>query len=277
MRRFTLINKTGAAYDLNSRDSFFHDPEGLGFEDATSFIRIGSTYRPVREELKQGEIRGSIFFPSPDAYRKYREFASFLRNKPLKLKYDTDGTYYIELRAVSLEKTELKFGGAGMDVPVKFLSCGLWYRNVHSRANWDSEGGKVYGYKYNYKYRDGGDGTLLIDSDSSEDSPCMLTVFGPCRNPRWSHYVDGEPYATGYYPGYVAANRKLIVDSTVIPFSIKEYTLDDRFMGDRYQDCDFSTERFIHLQAGRNRIKVIDEDNNIIRTEAEGHLIYETV
>lgn len=44
MRQFKLYNSIGKYYDLNSTESFFHDPEGLGFENDAEYERIGSQF-----------------------------------------------------------------------------------------------------------------------------------------------------------------------------------------------------------------------------------------
>ena len=49
-----------------------------------------------------------------------------------------------------------------------------------------------------------------------EDSPCKVTIFGPCLNPVWKHYVDNELFETGRYEGLIMADHKLVVDATGI-------------------------------------------------------------
>ena len=98
--------------------------------------------------------------------------------------------------------------------------------------------------------------TLMIDSDSHGDSPCKVTVYGPCTNPVWKHYVNNvlyDPadadivllfhagqgkhrdrvpigryyvnnvlYETGRYEGNIPDGHKLVIDTTQIPYSITE-------------------------------------------------------
>ena len=42
-----------------------------------------------------------------------------------------------------------------------------------------SIGGKVYPYTYTYSYAEVSQNTLVIESDSYEDSPCKVTIFAP--------------------------------------------------------------------------------------------------
>ena len=58
IRKFRLINRDGAAYDLNSKQSFFHKVGGLGFKDDTQFQKIGTDFYALEEKFSQGEITG---------------------------------------------------------------------------------------------------------------------------------------------------------------------------------------------------------------------------
>ena len=119
--------------------------------------------------------------------------------------------------------------------------------------------------------------TLVIDSDSYEDSPCKITIFGPCLNPVWKHYVDNVLVETGRYEGSIMADHKLVVDATGIPYSITERGAADDIVADRYQLCDFTTERFFHLKYGSNRISVSHDGLNTVKMMVEGKISYETV
>lgn len=68
-------------------------------------------------------------------------------------------------------------------------------------------GGKVYPYTYPYAYAEVSQNTLVIESDSYEDSPCKITIFGPCRNSVWKHYVDNELLEMGWYEGSIMADH----------------------------------------------------------------------
>ncbi|GFI45643.1 hypothetical protein IMSAGC019_00955 [Lachnospiraceae bacterium] len=117
----------------------------------------------------------------------------------------------------------------------------------------------------------------MIDSDSHGDSPCKVTVYGPCTNPVWKHYVNNVLYETGRYEGNIPDGHKLVIDTTQIPYSITERGVSDEVVADRYQMCDFTTERFFHLQYGSNRISVVHEGLNVLNVMVEGRISYETV
>ena len=72
-------------------------------------------------------------------------------------------------------------------------------------------------------------------------------------------------------------DHKLVIDSTSIPYSIVEKGVGDDVVADRYQMCDFTTERFFNLQHGINRISVTHEGLNTVNMLVEGKISYETV
>lgn len=60
IRKLKLINAKGETWDLNRESSFFHTLSGFGFEDATQYERIGTTFYPLDEILNQGRVDGSV-------------------------------------------------------------------------------------------------------------------------------------------------------------------------------------------------------------------------
>lgn len=277
MRKFRIVNGEGGSFDLNGKEAFFHSIEGLGYTDSTSFLQIGKDFLPLEEMFSQGQLAGSIFFGGTKAYEKYREFARFVRATPLTLVYELDETFRVPVRVAQLEKGELINGGIGLDCPVTFKATGLYYKSVTEYSDTIYVGGKIYPYEYPYAYADVSQNTLLIDSDSHEDSPCKITIYGPCINPVWKHYVNNELYATGAYPGTIQSEHKLVIDTTTIPYSITERGVGNEIVADRYQMCDFTTERFFHLQHGNNRISVSHDGINAVSMMVEGRISYETV
>ena len=158
-----------------------------------------------------------------------------------------------------------------------FAAQGLYYKSVNKYSNTLSIGGKIYPYTYDYAYSDVSYNSVEIESDSYEDSPCRITIQGPCINPVWKHYVNNVLYETGAYMGTVSADHKLVIDTTKLPYSITERGAGDDVVADRYQLCDFTTERFFHLQHGANRISVSHEGINTLNVIVEGRISYETV
>ena len=277
IRKFKIINAQGAAYDLNSKQSFFHKVGGFGYKDETQFERIGTDFYALEEVFAQGEITGNIFFYGRDAYAKYRAFTKFARQTPLTLEYVTDDTYRLPVRLSEIQKTELMDGGTGLDCEAVFSATGLFYRSVTKYSDTVYVGGKIYPYEYTYSYADVSHNTLMIDSDTHADSPCKITIYGPAVNPVWKHYVNNELYATGAYMGTLTADHKLVIDTTSVPYSITARGVSDEVVADRYQMCDFTTERFITLQHGTNRISLVHDGLNSVDMMVEAKISYETV
>lgn len=276
IRRFRLSNSEGASWDLNNFASFFHAIGGFGYQEGTQFEQIGANFLPLEELFAQGELTGSILFGGRDAYKNYRLFTRFVRAVPLTLTYQLDEIYRVPVRLSQIEKSELN-GGSALVCEVTFLATGFFYKSVTKRSSTLYVGGKIYPYTYPYAYAIVSPNTLVIDSDSYTDSPCKISIFGPCLNPIWKHYVNNELYATGRYEGSLLADHKLVIDDTEIPYSITERGAADDIVADRYQLCDFTTERFFHLQHGSNRISVIHDGLNDIKMTVEAKISYATV
>jgi len=277
MRKFKLINAEGSSFDLNGQAAFFHSVEGFGYKDNTQYEQIGTDFLALDEVFAQGEMKGKVLFAGKDPYGKYREFTKFVRAVPLTLMYELDEVFKVPVRLTEIGKAELQNVEKFLNCDVTFLAAGMFYKTVQKYSEDISVGGKVYEYVYPYSYTDVSNNTVQIESDSYEDSPCKITIYGPCTNPVWKHYVDNELYATGAYDGTISSDHKLVIDSTSVPYSITERGLSDEVVADRYQYCDFTTERFIHLQHGLNRISITHDGLNSVEMMVEGKISYETV
>ena len=277
MRKFRLINAEGSSFDLNSQAAFFHSVDGFGYKDETQYEQIGTDYYALEDSFAQGQMKGQIVFAGKDPYGKYREFTKFVRAVPLTLVYEMDEVFRVPVRLTEIGKAELEKGGNFLNCDVTFLAAGLFYKTVQKYSETISVGGKVYPYEYTYSYADVSQNTVMIDSDSYEDSPCRITIYGPAINPIWKHYVNNELYEIGKYDGTIPDDHKLVIDSTNIPYSITERGVSDEIVADRYQLCDFTTERFFHLQHGTNRISVTHDGLNMVNVLVEGKISYETV
>ena len=99
----------------------------------------------------------------------------------------------------------------------------------------------------------------------------------PLHEPGMETLCNNVLYETGRYEGSIPDGHKLVIDTTQIPYSITERGVSDEVVADRYQMCDFTTERFFHLQYGSNRISVVHEGLNILNVMVEGRISYETV
>ena len=75
----------------------------------------------------------------------------------------------------------------------------------------------------------------------------------------------------------VPANHKLVLDTTSIPYTIKEYDLANQLIADRYQASNWNTERFFTLKYGVNTITVSATGASNISLGVEAQIEYATV
>lgn len=277
IRHFYLTNSLGDQYSLMQENrGIFFNPEGLGYEETTEFQRIGEFFSPLTESFGQQVITGEMLF-NIEPYKKYLEFTKFCRHAPLSLIYETDaGVFQIPVKLTKIDKGDTKAVNYLL-CKVEFSALARMYKTVVVNNTGSAGGGKQYDYQYNYIYGDFVADTVMINSDSVTESPCRISIFGPCTQPRWIHYVNGKQVATGYYNGEIPASHKLVIDTTSSPYSIEEQDISGNLIADRYELCDFSTERFFLLEYGLNTISVAHSDIDSIRLMVEGFIFHETV
>lgn len=280
MRRFYLTNASGEEYDLQDRTKVvLVQPSGFGFDEQNTFQQIGNSFVSLDANYSQKTISGSIVCLGEDPYKTYYEFARFLSKAPLTLRYiPTEGMeYYLKLKVTSFEKAEVEYVDA-MIANITFTALSTFYKTLSAYNKGEVEGGtKKYDYTYNYEYSDEVAQTIVLQSDSSLPSPVKLTIYGPATNPRWSHYINGKLVEEGLFNGTVASGNKLIVDNTSVPFKINEYTNSGELVADRYQLCDFSTERFMYAGRGSNRFSISHDGSEVLAMSVETNIEYETV
>lgn len=276
VRKFYITNSSGKRYELLTRQHFLHSPGGLGYKESTVYQQLGEQFAVVDDGFAQGEITGSVFFPQPNAYKKYFEFVQFCRNTPLYLSYHpTTSEYKREVRLDTIGKTEIE--GPGLNCSVTFKALTLWYKKVSDVNEGEGTDGKTYIYTYDYQYAANVANTVSFESDAFDDSPIKLTIFGECTNPRWQHYVDNVLVATGAVTGTVQEGMKLVVDTTQIPYSIKQYDSLNQEVLDMYPLSDFGTQRFLMAKKGKNRISVSHSSADVLRVMVEANISYASV
>lgn len=272
MRQFSLINANGETYDLTLKYSaFLHSVGGLGAKFDTEFQRIGGHFSLLSYYAAQGKISGSVHLWSE---AEYFSFAKFCQRRPITLLYTRDEvTFRRDGIITSISKDETDPLNANIE-----FTCQTPFYSVVSVYNEGSvTGGKVYPYVYDYEYAESAAQSVTITSDSANESPCRITIYGIAENPTWSHYLNNELIATGKVNATIAADRKLVIDTTVIPYQIHLYDLQGNFVQDLYQSSDFSTQRFFHLGYGQNVISVSGENVGTIKIGVEGMIEYESV
>ena len=276
IRTFKVTNAAGEERTLLSRSGpLLLEPDGLGWEEETEFFRAGSVFVPLEERFKQKEITGTIIIRT---YPMYREFTKFLRKSPLVMSYQTEKetVYKIRVKPTRIEKSE-KNEFKVLECEVTFSALGRFYREIAGHIESTISEGKKYNYTYPYTYSKGAANTLVLSSDSIEESPCRITIYGPVEDPVWRHYVNNILKETGAYSGTIQEGRCLEIDTTKVPYSVTEKDLSGNVIADRYQLCDFSTERFMFLLEGENRFSISQSGTGNVALKVEARLEYETV
>ena len=277
MRTFKLYNNDGQSYDLTERATgIFYNVQGLGMDYNVDFRRIGERYEIINSALAQSEIQGVVRFFQPHAYAQYFHFAQFAQNAPLYLEYAPEHGVFTRRGVItSIGKTE---GADGMLVAeVTFKAISPWYKRFAETNEGMTSGGKTYDYSYDYTYSNSAAQSITIDCDGRQPCPVIITIHGYALNPTWRHYLNNELVTTGAITGEIEEGNKLVIDTSSMPYTIREYDANDQLVADMYQNSDFSTYRFVTLGYGRNVISVGQSAVNAIRLSVEALIEYATV
>ena len=277
MRTFTLIDNDGNQYDITAKnDLFFYGIDGLGFSNESKFQRIEDRYAVLSNVIKQGKVKGTIKFWQPGAEQKYFDFAQFCQNSPIKMVYNPGhGEFSRDGLITSITRSDGK--GDSLEIEIEFSAQTPWYKIIAQHNDGSIIGGKVYNYQYDYMYATAIINTVFVDSDSYQSSPVKLIIYGPATNPSWRYYLNNNLEVTGKVNGNVLEDHVLIIDTTTIPYSIKQFDMSGNEISDMYQQSDFSTARFIRFGKGRNTIAVQAENTNKLTIGVEAQIEYATV
>lgn len=279
IRKLTLINTSGATWGLNG-DTFITDLSGLGFEKEFDFENVGDFLLQISKKQKQMVIKGTVINSN---YLKVLGFLDFIQQAPLVLKYEIplypyfkDGylTYFRDVEVQAFKKGEMKSGAFSCDI--ELLTLGNYYEKLNVNVSGDSGSGG-YSYTYPFTYSNNAAASVSIDSTSFLDSPTKITIFGPCTNPSWSHYVNGVEAGSGKVNCSVIAGERMIIDCQNIPYSIKKYDNSLVEVEDCYGASDFSTGRFIYLKYGVNEITFAHEGAEELNAQINAKINFQGV
>ena len=278
MRQYYLKNANGAVYDLTKvKESFLHSVSGLGYERENTYQRVGNHFATLKSRLKQGAFNGIVQFWRADGQRDYQAFVKFCQFEPITLVYNPNGNkeYFSRGSISKVVYDEAK----PLQAAITFTCTTPFFESVRvvTYPGDSGEYGKIYDYTYPYRYSSATTNNVTINMDSTEESPCKLTLYGTLVNPEWRHYVNNQLVATGRVNVTIPANHHLVIDTTGDEFTIREYDNLNQFVADRYQLSDFGTTRAVYLRYGQNRITVDDDGGNKVTVVAEGELFYASV
>ncbi len=276
MIKLILKNRIGESYDLLNSSIITFQLDGLGLSGSSTYVKAGSDYLLADEFMEQRVIEFTAIFHQ-DADATYKAFVIFARKNPLTLVYKNDsGEYEIHCDLQSISRIDRK-GYQIFGCSVSLICTSNFFQRKSAYNEGRTGEATTYPYTYSYTYSEGVAESVEILSDTVEDSPCKIMIYGPCEDPTWRHYVNGELYAVGTMIGSIPSNRVLVIDSTVIPYSITEQDMDGNLTADRYQSCDFGTERFFFLRNGRNIITVTHTDTGICPIKVEANISYASI
>ena len=277
MRTFKLIDNDGNQYNITTKNNlFFYGIDGLGYAQDAKFQRIEDRYAVLSNYTKQGKVKGTIRFWQPGAEEAYFNFAQFCQNSPIKMMYNP-GHGQFERDGLVTQITRSDGKGDSLEIEIEFSAKTPWYKTVTQFNDGQISGGKVYDYTYDYEYATAVVNTVSVDSDSYQSSPVKLIIFGPATNPSWRYYLNNVLQTSGKINGSVLANHKLIIDTTTIPYSIKQFDMLGNEVSDMYQQSDFSTDRFVRFGRGRNTVTVSADNTNVLNVGVEAQIEYATV
>ncbi|MEE3493569.1 MAG: hypothetical protein VZR06_00315 [Butyrivibrio sp.] len=277
MRTFRLYDNDGNRYNVTSKDHlFFYKIDGLGFTQEAEFQRIEDRYALLNNHIAQNKITGIIRFWQPQAELQYFNFAQFCQNQPIMMDYNNNyGTYSRRGLITKIERSD--GNGNPLEIKIEFTAETPWFKTVSEYNEGTILGGKVYDYTYDYTYSDSVVNTVSIDSDSYQSSPVRLVIFGEAVNPTWRHYLNNVLVSTGKVNGTVLANHRLIIDTTTIPYGIKQVDALGNLISDMYQQSDFSTSRFVRFGHGRNTVTFGADNTNVLNVGVEAEIEYATI
>lgn len=276
MRSYKLINSAGETCDLTSRVHFLREVKGMGFGLENTYQRRGRNWITLESNLQQQALTGKIRFHSDE---EYRAFALFARRGPLTLiyKHDEDGAEYKRsCLLTSLSKDE-KDGTRTYDTSVTLTTLSAWYNEVEAVVMpVEDVTSEVYPMTYPIAYATVRKMEISVRNEAEDDSPAELYIYGPCTNPTWRHYANGELIGTGALTATIPDGNYVVVSTAGGECTIREYDKYGELVHDLYGSSDFSTKRFIYLQRGRNRV-VVSTGGTDVRIILKGRIEYVTV
>ena len=309
MRYFTLENSDGETLDVTTKQILFHDISGLGFGEETDFRRVGDVWHLNSVVKEQTPVSGKMLFSElggTSPYEKYLKFKSFIAKAPLIITYYPLGiersnvVYHKRVRVSKLEKSELTQYGI-LDCPIDFTPYTPWYQ-IFSDENqigddadeeivgwiWGDEEGTVPPLVFEPDV--GQNATVAqfgaeprlyteIKADSNGANPVKITIFGPARNPVWTHFLNGEAIAFGSFAETfeLAEYEALEIDNTEGDYTMNVRNIRTNAVRNVYALRNFDTECFFKLGEGTNRVIVSSENSPKVKTKIEGHIYYATV
>lgn len=276
IRQYKLVNAGAEVIDLMDESTFFGDTNGLGVSRTIETVTSGFCFIPVKNELDRQNISGTLYFAG---YDNYLTFARFCSKVPLKLYYNTTGTWAHRIVLLQkLEKPEIDKTTSKLLCPVEFMPKSAWRsESTVFAAAGSTASGKVYPYTYPFAYREVSAGAVALTNNGWNDAQCRLHIMGPVASPTWSLVHNSVTLLTGNITATITEGHKLVVDADPLNLEIAEYTTDNVFVQNLYAVSDFDTERFISIPPGDSTLYISHQGAQEIEAYVEVIEIAETM
>lgn len=257
-RKFQLTNANAATYNLNVVGHYFYEPDGLGWGEETTVLRLGQTFLVTQQLVEQPIVEGQIAFHT---YEEYEVFLKFVQVGGLILGYMPTSTWRYISCTIQLGKTEIKPTNKMLLCDVTFTGTSQWYEKVSIQPSSGEipDGAKMYNYTYPYKYARGAVGEISV-INGPLSSYFRLVMAGLLENPVWRLYVNGKKIYTGALEVNIPVGHSLVVNTRPSSMEIAEYDGDGNFYRDLYGFSDFETKRLFALPPGESTLIVADDN-----------------
>ncbi len=313
MRYFKLMTVSSTnprVLDITTKDIFFHNIGGLGFDEDADFRSVGDVWWLNAVSYKQVNVTGSILFTdyTSSPYTKYMDFMNFVHNSQLIMLYYPNGPegeeYRRAVRLSKADKSELNEYGV-LDVSVEFAPYTPWYQIVTGKNVVEDEENEEEEENIGWIWGGSNSNPLVFEpldrtantparfgkqilkfvslrSPTNNRSPVKLSIYGPITNPSWTQYVNGQRISSGGFSVnnnvYVGAGQVLIIDNTNGLYTMAIHdSQTGELVSDVYALRNFNLPCFMYLKEGENRISVGSPGNEEVKIAIEGHIYYATV
>ena len=222
VRQFRLINAEDEVLNLNSLDTFGHQPQGLGLKMSNSYIPYEGNFIPTEVEPMMNQIEVSLVVGAKsetEPYEAYYELMEFFESAPYTLEYETPAGIFYRIVQLS-EVTKSDMNAYSIFEEHLVLDCITpWFEEYEYTPDdiivIPDGSGKIYelmddpipdastGYTFSYIYGQhaSGAGTVVnvkngvLKWGMSAGAHCkveMQVMSGTMYNPRWSLYNNSQ-------------------------------------------------------------------------------------
>ena len=178
MRKFFLQNESEKVQLQNTGESvidgvFLYMPDGLGYADDIEYMQSEGFFFPTSSMHRQVDKSGVLVI-TKSPYETYRNLMNWiLTSKSVTIAYQPYGNdwFYQDVHVSEVDKTELKYGGQVLEVPIYFTPLAPFYASttVNNAISYDlPDYAKKYNYKYPYRYANSAQQGSFINGISSK-------------------------------------------------------------------------------------------------------------